>query len=292
MGQKLIGTIRQLYAKASSAVLVQGSVGNWFRTSVGVRQGCLLSPTLFNIFLENIMTDALEDHVGMVSIGGRTIPNLRFADDIDGLAGSEEELINLANCLDETSTKYGMEISTEKSIMINNTDGIHTQITVRGQELEIIKHFKYLGAIISEEGSKLEILLRAVQVTAALAELRPIWLDKNISLKTKLKLLRAIVLSVFLYACETWTLTTELQRRIQAVEMRYYRRILGMSYMDHITNEEVQRKIRQHVGQYEELLTTVKRRKLQWYSHTTRSHGLAKTILQGTVRRGRRRERQ
>ena len=57
-------------------------VGEWFRTTVGVRQGCILSPTLFNVFLERIMTDALEDHQGTVSIGG-IITNLRFADDDD-----------------------------------------------------------------------------------------------------------------------------------------------------------------------------------------------------------------
>jgi hypothetical protein len=89
-------------------------VGDWFHTSVGVRQGCLLSPTLFNIFLERITTDALEDHSGTVSIGGQVIKNLWFADDIAGLAGSEEELANLVNNLDETSTRYEMEISAEK----------------------------------------------------------------------------------------------------------------------------------------------------------------------------------
>ena len=68
----------------------------------------LLSPTLFNIFLERIMTDALEDHEGTVSIGRRTITNLRFADDIDGLAGEEEELANLGERLDKASTAYGM----------------------------------------------------------------------------------------------------------------------------------------------------------------------------------------
>ena len=78
----------------------------------GVRQGCLLSPILLNIFLERIMTDALEDHEGTVSIGGRTIINLRFADDIDGLAG-EEELANLVERLNKASTAYGMEISAE-----------------------------------------------------------------------------------------------------------------------------------------------------------------------------------
>jgi sorting nexin-29 len=95
----LVRTIESLYSKASSAVLLNGNIGDWFRTSVGVRQGCLLSPTLFNIFLERIMTDALENFEGSVSIGGRKISNLRFADDIDGIAGSEEELKSLIGCL-------------------------------------------------------------------------------------------------------------------------------------------------------------------------------------------------
>ena len=82
-----IQVIKNLYNKATSAVLFNGSIGDWFRTTVGVRQGCLLSPTLFTIFLEKIMTDALEDHEGTVRSGGRTLINLRFADGTDGLAG-------------------------------------------------------------------------------------------------------------------------------------------------------------------------------------------------------------
>ena len=90
--------IKNLCDKATSAVLFNSSMGDWFQTTVGVRQGCLLSSTLFNIFLERIMTDALKDHKGTVSIVDRTITNLRFADDIDGLAGEEEDLANLADC--------------------------------------------------------------------------------------------------------------------------------------------------------------------------------------------------
>ena len=78
--------IKNLYDKATSAVLFNGSMGDWFRTTVGVQQGCLLSPSLFNIILERITTDALEDHKGTVSIGGRTITNLCLADDTNGLA--------------------------------------------------------------------------------------------------------------------------------------------------------------------------------------------------------------
>ena len=91
-----------------------GSIGDWFRTTVGVRQGCPLSPTLFNIFLERIMTDALQEHEGTVSIGGRTVTNLRFADDIDGLAGREEELKSLVERIDKTSKDYGMEINARR----------------------------------------------------------------------------------------------------------------------------------------------------------------------------------
>ena len=86
IGTNLTQVIKNLCNKATSAVLINGSIGDWFRTTVGVRQGCLLSPTLFNIFLERIMTDAVENHEGTVSTGRRTITNLRFADDIDGLA--------------------------------------------------------------------------------------------------------------------------------------------------------------------------------------------------------------
>ena len=94
--------------------------------------------------------------------------------------------------------------------------------------------------------------------------------------------------SIFLYACESWTLTAELQRRIQAMEMRCYRKTLRISYKDHVTNEKVRDKIQQAIEPLEVLLTIVKRRKLQWYSHVSRSSGLAKAIWQGTVKGGRR----
>ena len=98
--------------KATSAVLFNSSIGDWFRTTVGSPTGCLLSPILFSISLQRIMTDALKDPEGTVSTGGRTITNFRFADDIDGLAGEEEELAKLVERLDKAST---MEISAEKT---------------------------------------------------------------------------------------------------------------------------------------------------------------------------------
>ena len=94
------------------------------------------------------------------------------------------------------------------------------------------------------------------------------------------------MISIFVYACESWTLTAELQRRILAMEMRCYCKILHISYKDHVTNEEVCAKIQQASGPHEDLLTIIKR------CNVSCSSGLAKTILQGTVKGGRRRGRQ
>ena len=101
----------------------------------------------------------------------------------------------------------------------------------------------------------------------------------NSYLSSKKQLMRSLVTSIFLYVCESWTLTAELQRRIQAMELRCYRKILHISYKDHVTNEEVHATIQQAIGPHEDLLTIVKRRKLQWYGHVSRSSGLAKIIL-------------
>ena len=234
--------------QATSAVYLNNSIGEWFRTTVGIRQGCVLSPTLFNIFLERIMTDALNDHEGTVSIGGRNITNLRFADDIDGLAGREDELADLVERIDKTSTAFGMQINAEKTkLMTNNTNGFSTDIRVNGEKLDCVKRFKYLGAIITVEGSKPEILARIAQATAALAELKTIWNDRNIALSSKIRLMRSLVMSIFLYACESWTLTAETEKRIQAMEMRCLRKLLGITYRDHITNEEVRNRTLQAI---------------------------------------------
>ena len=90
----------------------------------------------------------------------------------------------------------------------------------------------------TDEGSKLETLSGIAQATAALTRLKPVWNDRSISLSSKVRLMRSLVTSIFLYACESWILTAELRRRIQAMEMRCYRKILRISYKDHVTNEK------------------------------------------------------
>ena len=95
-----------------------------------------MSPILFNIFLERIMSDALEDHDGRVSIGGRntSITNLRFANDIYALAEEEQKPEALVESLDKTCTMYKMDISAEKTkLMTNSVNGIQREIKINGR---------------------------------------------------------------------------------------------------------------------------------------------------------------
>ena len=186
-----------------------------------------------------------------------------------------------------------MEISVEKAILITNSvNGIQREIKGKGQKLGTVTSFKHLGAVVSDDGSKQEALSRTAQATAALTKLKLIWRDNNISLGSKVKLMRSLVISIFLNACESWTLTAELEKSTQAFEMRCYRRLLNILYKGHVTNEEVCWKVQAAIGEDDELLTLVIQRKLRWLGHVSRSSVLAMTLLQGTVKGKRKRGRQ
>ena len=142
------------------------------------------------------MSDALEEHDRKVSIGGRNITNLPFADDTDSLAKEEQEPEALVENLGKICTCYKMT---------NSANGIQREIKVKEQKLGSVASFKYLAAGVLGFGFKPEILSRIAQATAAVTKLKPIWRANNISLGSKVKLMRSLVISIFLYACESWT---------------------------------------------------------------------------------------
>ena len=97
-----------------------------------------------------------------------------------------------------------MEISAEKTKLVtNSTNGIQKEIKVKGQKFGTVTSFRYLGSVVPDDGSKPEVLSRIAQATAALTKLKPIWRDNNISLGAKVKLMRSLAISIFVYACES-----------------------------------------------------------------------------------------
>eukprot|EP00794_Sanderia_malayensis_P013582 gene13580-biopygen10844 len=238
IGEGITALIKSLYDDAKSKVRVDDQLSDWFKTTVGVRQGCLLSPTLFNLFLERIMEETSEGHDGGVRFGGRTVTDLRFADDIDMLEEDEESLKEVTRRLEITSKRYGMEISTEKSkVMVTGknemTENQVVNVTVDGVQLGQVKSFTYLGARIDENGkSEMEVRVLIGRATSALAKMDNIWRAREIKLKTKLVLMRAVVVATLLYACESWTVSKGDEKRLRVFEMKTYRRLLGISWKD------------------------------------------------------------
>ena len=157
--------------------------------------------------------------------------NLRFAEDIDGLPGTRSKLISLIKYLDEAYTAYGMQINAQKTqMMTNNTNGISAGIAIDNKKLQTVHSFKYLGAVVSDEGSKPVVLSRISQTTAAVTKLKVIWNDKNIAIGSKIKLMRYLV-SIF---CMHVKRGPSQRTSKEVMEMRCLRKHLGISYRDHI----------------------------------------------------------
>ncbi len=120
-----------------------------------------------------------------------------------------------------------------------------------------------------------------------MARLNRIW-KSSISFNIKYRLYKSLIISILLYGCEIWTMLAETEKKVQAFENKCLRKLLGIHYWEHKTNQFVRDMVTSLVGPQETILQTVKRRKLAWFGHVVRHDSLAKTVLQGTVEGGRR----
>ena len=130
LSQEITDIIKSLYDNLKSVVLLNNTKGDFVHTTVGIQQGCLLSPVLFNIFIEKIMHQMFHQTKTTISVGGNEINNLRFADGIDLIAASTAELQTLTSKLVSASKEYGMEMSKEKIKTIVNSVNIDDQANI------------------------------------------------------------------------------------------------------------------------------------------------------------------
>ncbi|VEN35960.1 unnamed protein product [Callosobruchus maculatus] len=193
-------------------------------TRKGVRQGCVLSPVLFNIYSEFVMRQVLDNWNGDITIGGSKISNLRFADDTTLIAASQEQLVALLNILEQHSAAYGLGINYNKTkvMIVDREHDNHREIKSIGR-CEVVQSFVYLGSLIDNSGScENEIRRRIQQARVVMTKLTKIWRDHNITKATKISLV--LVFSIFLHASETWTVKKADRARIDAFEMWTWRR--------------------------------------------------------------------
>ena len=196
--------LRNLYASQEATVRTGHGTTDWFQIGKGVRQGCILSPCLFNFYAEYIMRNAgLEETQAGMKIAGRNINNLRYADDTTLMTESEEELMSLLMQVKE-SEKVGLKLNIQKTRIMASSP--ITSWQVDGQTVETVADFIFWGSkITADDDRSREIKRRLLLGRKVMTNLDSIVKSRDVALSTKIRLVKAMVFPVVIYGCESWT---------------------------------------------------------------------------------------
>ena len=154
---KDLNLLKNLYWSQKASVRVGEEISVWQEIKRGVRQGCVLSPDLFNIYSEVIMRELLE--LDGIRVGGKNVNNIRYADDTVLLADSPEKLQNLVEVLVSASEQYGLKINTSKTkvmVVSKGNDNVRVNVRVGDENLEQVEKYKYLGSLVTQDGRCVE----------------------------------------------------------------------------------------------------------------------------------------
>jgi len=201
----LICLLRNLYAGQVATVRTGHGTTDWFQIRKVVLQGCILSPCLFNLYTEYIMRNAgLEETQAGIKVAGRNINNLRYADDTTLMAESEEELKSLLIKVKVESEKFGLKLNIQKTKIM--ASGPTTSWEIDGETVETVSEFIFLGSKITADGDcSHEIKRRLFLGRKVMTNLDSIFNNRDITLPTKVHLVKAMVFPVVMYGCENWT---------------------------------------------------------------------------------------
>ena len=198
--------LRKLYAGQEATVRTGHGTTDWLQIGKGVRQGCILSPCLFNLYAEYIMRNAgLEEAQAGIKIAGRNINNLRYADDTTLMAESEDELKSLLMKVKEESEKVGLKLKIQKTKIM--ASGPITLWQIDGETVETVAGFIFLGSKIAADGDCSNGIKRRLLLgRKVMTNLDSILKSRDITLSAKVCLVKAMVFPVVMYGCDSWTI--------------------------------------------------------------------------------------
>ena len=272
--------IQNLYWNQKAFIRTEEGLSPEINIRRGVRQGCVLSPALFNLYTENIFRHINNDKG--VRIGGRVVNNLRYADDTVLLAETEQELQEILNDVNNNGKLYGMKMNAKKtkSMLITRNNSNNIKLRIDDADVQQVKSFIYLGQIITDDGKcDTEIVRRIGIAKSAFNTMANTLTSRNISLKTRKRIVKCYIWSSLLYGSETWTLSPTSLRKLQAFEMWVYRKMFKISWTQKITNENVLKMAQTNVY----IVPAVKKRKLIYFGHMVRRDNLQRLLLEGKV---------
>lgn len=288
---KDIQCIQNLYWNQKAHVRNNDGYTNDIDIRSGVRQGCILSPLLFNLYTEALFNEALEDVEKGIKVNGEFINNIRYADDTTLISDNLPDLQILLNNIQKSSDLYGLNINISKTkIMIisrNKVPYINAQLVINNNPIERVTSFKYLGAWLTEDWTAdKEIKCRIEMARASFIKYKKLLCSRQINIQLRLRMVKSYIWSILLYSMESWTLKTTHMNKLESFEMWIYRRLLRVSWTDFVSNAEILRRLNTE----RHLLHTIKIRKTTYFGHIIRGekYQLLVLILQGKIegRRG------
>uniref|UniRef100_A0A8B9W9R6 RNA-directed DNA polymerase n=1 Tax=Bos mutus grunniens TaxID=30521 RepID=A0A8B9W9R6_BOSMU len=282
--------LRNLYAGQEATVRTGHGTTDWFQIGKGVCQGCILSPCLFNLYAEYIMRNAgLEEAQAGIKSAGRNINNLRYADDTTLMAESEEELKSLFMKVKVESEKVGLKLNIQKTKIMASGP-----ITLWEINVERVSDFLFLGSKITADGDCSHEIKRCLLLgSKVMSNLDSIFKSRDITLPTKVRLIKAMVFPVIMYGCESWTVKKAERQRIDAFELWCWRRLLRVPWTATRSNQSILKEISPGIS----LEGMMLKLKLPYFGHLMRRvDSLEKTLMLGGIggrrrRRGRQRMR-
>ena len=259
--KKIVNIIEALYKDTECAIVIDGHITEWFKVNIGVRQGCILSPTLFNIFLEFVMKElkSLDQDLQMKNT---LSVDIRYADDTTLISTVFNKLKISSGELEEACRKWGMKINGGKcKIISTSTDSIK----IDGKNVDHVEEFVFLGSVVPDTSA--DVMRRIALAASAFGRLRKvIWDRHDISNHLKIRLYNALILPIATYASETWTLKSEDTRKLTVFEMRCLRSILGTTIADRIRNTYIITRS----GIRHTIIDHIKTCRLSWFGHVVR----------------------
>nr|VZI36555.1 unnamed protein product [Spirometra erinaceieuropaei] len=314
--ERFIQMVRQLHDGMMARVTDKGAVSEAFAVTNGVKQGCVLAPTLFSLMFSAMLMDAYRDERPGIRIAYRTdghllnqrrmhfqsrvstttAHELLFADDCALNTTSEEEMQRSMDLFSAACENFGLVINTQKTVVMHQpppnsatAPNASPQISVNGTLLQVVENFPYLGSTLSRT-TKIddEVANRISKASQAFGRLQStVWNRHGLQLNTKLKMYKAVILPTLLYGAETWTVYTRQARRLNHFHLSCLRRILRLNWQDRIPDTDVL----ERTGMLS-IYAILKQMQLRWSGHLVRmdDERLSKRLFYGDVATGSRRQ--
>ena len=310
--ETLIDITQQFHDGTKGKVMVGSQLSGDFNVNHGTKQGCVLAPTLFTLFLTVVLMILHKDVQEGVYIRTRSdgklfnlarlraqtktsrqlIRELLFADDTALVAHNLSHIQQALDSFAGAAKKIGLQINTDKTEVMyqpapRNLAPLAPQITVNGDVLKVVPYFKYLGSTLSKDNrADKEITCRVQSACASFGKLdKRLWSRNGIRLSTKCKVYKAVVLPALLYSAETYTLYREHIKKLEAVQQRHLRRIMKISWSDYVSNVEVLNR-----AGMDSIEATLATSQLRWTGHVFRMNDerIPKQLLYSELESGKR----